>query len=129
MERIKLDKYFITDILRAALIALMISIVAIIAFAFVFQALEFNGVTLKIGNEIIKLLSIFIGTFFGTRVLKQGGVKGICVGLLFMLFGVLVMKIFNSDVDEPVFTLMNIGLSLLFGTASGIFVVNFKKIR
>ncbi|MDR3263578.1 MAG: TIGR04086 family membrane protein [Clostridiales bacterium] len=127
MERIKLDGHFIIDILRAALIALFISIVAVIAFAFVFKALELSGAVLKIGNELIKLISIFVGTFLGIKVMKQGVLKGVCIGLLFLLFSILIMKIFNSGINEPLFTAMNVALSLFFGIASGIFAVNFKR--
>jgi putative membrane protein (TIGR04086 family) len=117
------------DVLRAALIALLVSIVAIIAFAFVFKALELNGVVIEIGNEIIKLASIFTGAFFGIRVMKQGLLKGILVGLLFLLFSILIMTAFGFEMKEPIFTALNVALSLLFGTASGVFAVNFKKRR
>ncbi|MDR1940608.1 MAG: TIGR04086 family membrane protein [Clostridiales bacterium] len=127
MERIKLDRHFVTDVLRAALLALLISIAAIIAFAFIFKALELGGTALKIGNEIIKLLSIFIGTFFGIRVIKQGVIKGAFIGALFLLFSLLIMKVFSAESDGPVFTALNVATSLLFGTASGVFAVNFKR--
>lgn len=127
MDRIKPDKTFFIDVFRAALIAVLISIIAVILFALIFKAFEFGGTALKIGNEIIKLVSLLIGSFFGIKVMKQGVLKGFLIGVLFLLFSILIMRVFNSDTGGPLFTLLNVGFSLLFGAVSGIFSVNFKK--
>ncbi|MDR3294132.1 MAG: TIGR04086 family membrane protein [Clostridiales bacterium] len=127
MERIKLNGSFAADILRSSLLSVIFSIVAVIGFAFLFKALEFGDTGLRIGNEIIKLVSIFCGSFIGIKTLKRGILKGVCVGLLFLLFSVLIMKIFNGEMKEPVFTIVNLLLSLLFGASAGVFAVNFKR--
>ncbi|MDR2090284.1 MAG: TIGR04086 family membrane protein [Clostridiales bacterium] len=129
MKRIKIEKDFVIDVLRASAIALLASVIAVIAFAFIFKALDLDTAVIEIGNAVIKLISIFAGAFLGIRVMKHGILKGVLVGALFLSFSIAVMKIFNSDIKTPIFTLLNVASSLLFGAVSGVFAVNFKRKR
>ncbi|MDR2047643.1 MAG: TIGR04086 family membrane protein [Clostridiales bacterium] len=127
MNRIKIDKGFVIDVLRSALIALIVSIILIIAFAFVLNALDLSGAVIDAVNGAVKLISILAGAFFGVKNLDKGVLKGVFIGLIFLLLSVLLMKVFNAELKAPPFTALNVCLSVLFGAVSGIFAVNFKK--
>ena len=78
------------DILRATLIALLLSLVMVLCFALIVRLAGLDGTALTVGNYVIKALSVLVGVCIGFRTLAAGAVKGGITGVLYTLVTVFV---------------------------------------
>jgi putative membrane protein, TIGR04086 family/integral membrane protein, TIGR04097 family len=120
-------KRFLSDAIRAVLIALVISVVAVLIFAVVLKYVEIGIKGILIVNAVIKVFSIFFGTLIAVREGKNGLIKGALIGILFAVISYLLFALTDGGFDGASFTLADGAVGLISGIISGIFAVNVKK--
>ena len=130
MEKVKQNdnkNIFLTG-LKGSLISVCVSLVAILLFAFIIKLTGMSKGLIKVINQIIKIVSIFLGTFFILRKTGQKGlVTGIIVGLLYTIIAFVVFSILNGKFAFDITLLIDIVFGIAMGAICGAICVNLKK--
>ena len=119
---------FLKALLKGSLFALSISLIAICIFAFLLRFFDINSDLIKPINQVIKIVSILLGTFLALKNVKEMGlITGFLIGIIYTMLAFIVFSILNGCfVFEP--SLVN---DLLFGGIAGgiagVIAVNFKR--
>lgn len=114
--------------LKGSLISVCVSLVAILLFAFIIKLTGMSKGLIKVINQIIKVLSIFLGTFFILRKTGQKGLlTGIAVGLLYTIIAFVVFSILNGKFAFDITLLIDIIFGAVTGAICGAICVNLKK--
>ena len=118
-------KKFISSVIRATLLALIISLVGILVFAVLVKWTAPTETLIKTVNQFIKVLAVFIGCFF--MVKGNGGlIKGALAGATSTL---LIYAVFALMSGAPLFSaemLIDVLLTAVVGGISGIVSVNLR---
>ena len=86
-------------IIKSTLIAVLISVVAILGFAILLKFIDMSDLVIKIINQIIKIISIFFGNFILLKNDKSRGlVKGLFLGIMYTLIAFVVFSMLNSSI-------------------------------
>ena len=94
------DKGFIKTVIKGALIALSISLVSICVFAFLLRFFEISADLIKPINQIIKIISVLIGTFMSLKNIKEMGlITGFFIGVLYSFLAFLIFSILNGSIS------------------------------
>ncbi len=114
--------------LKGSMLSVCISLVLILIFAFIIKLTSMSDALIKPINQVIKIVSILIGTMFIVKKVKQKGLLlGAMVGLLYSILAFVVFSILNGGFSFD-WTLL---IDILFGTISGgicgVICVNSKK--
>lgn len=118
-------KKFISSVIRATLLALIISLVGILVFAVLVKWTAPTETLIKTVNQFIKVLAVFIGCFLSVK--GNGGlVKGALAGAISTL---LIYAVFALMSGSPLFSaemLIDLLLTSVVGGISGIVAVNLR---
>ncbi len=110
---------------RGVCTAIIVCLVAVLAFALIIQFTGLSERVIKPVNQFIKVLAIFIGCFFSLRGSKgwlKGGLVGLFAGgLTFLLFGLL------GGFPDGLYVLWDLLFCVAVGVLSGVIAVNVKK--
>ena len=116
------------SIVKGSLIALCVSLIGILIFAF---CLKFTSLSHKLIlpiNQVIKGLSIFLGVFFGLKKRKEMGlVSGLLIGFVYTIVAFIVFSILNGAFNFDHTLLNDIVFGTIIGGICGIICVNLKK--
>ena len=118
----------IISVLKSSLIAVSVSLIGILVFAFLLKFTNISDNFISPINQVIKGISIFLGVFLGFRKQKNMGlVGGLLVGFLYTIIAFVSFSLLNgSFVFDR--TLLN---DTIFGSIIGaicvIICVNLKK--
>lgn len=127
MKKLSVNKYFFFDILRATVIAVIVSLVTVLVFSLIVNLTNVNEKIILPVNEAIKVVSILIGCFIGFKELKHGAFKGAISGLLYTFLSILIFGIISHSVKFNALSLIDVALGIVAGAISGIIVVNLKR--
>lgn len=127
MKKISFNKSFFFDILRSTIIAVIISLVLVLAFALIVNLADVSENVILPINEGIKVISILIGCFIGFKDMRSGIFKGALTGLCYTLLSILIFGIISHSVKFNMLSLVDVALGIVAGVISGILVVNLKK--
>ncbi len=130
MEQVKSkeNKSLILSSLKGALLAVCISLVAILVFAFIIKLTGMSDGLIKPINQIIKILSIFFGTLIILKKTKQKGMlTGIIVGICYTIIAFVVFSILNGSFKFDISLLIDLVFSAITGAICGAICVNAKK--
>ncbi|MEG1751576.1 MAG: TIGR04086 family membrane protein [Clostridia bacterium] len=124
----KSEPKFIIIILKSALIALAISLIGILIFAFVMRFFAVPDGAIRPINQIIKCVSVMIGCFFGLKKTKEKGlVSGLLVGLIYTLISFLVFSALNGEFEFTKLLINDLLFGGVIGAICGIISVGFRK--
>lgn len=126
MKNSALLKKDVADILRASLIALLISLVLVLAFALIVRRASLDGTALTIGNYVIKAVAVLIGVCVGFKGASGGAVKGATTGLLYMLLCVFVFAVADGFKSAN-FNFADLLTTVITGIIAGIISVNIPR--
>ena len=119
---------FGVNVLKGSLMALSICLIGILIFAFVLRIFTISDNAIKPVNQVIKILSIFLGTLFGLKKTKDMGlISGMVIGLLFTIISFVTFSILDGNFEFGISLLNNCLFGSIIGGISGIIAVNFKK--
>ena len=117
-------KEFLAPIIKSVLFSIILTLISILIFALIVKITVFSSTAVKIVNQFIKVISIFLGALL---FLKEGKglIKGGIVGLLY----VLIINAIFSLISGKGFTIsiLEVLLCLVVGVISGIISINLKE--
>ena len=123
----KNNKMFLT-VLKGSLIAVAISLVGILFFAFAIKLFGLSDGWLKPVNQVIKALSIFMGVFFALKTQKEKGlIKGCIIGFVYTAVAFLVFSILNGKFTFDKSLITDILFGSIMGAICGVIAVNLKS--
>ncbi|MCL2370083.1 MAG: TIGR04086 family membrane protein [Firmicutes bacterium] len=115
-------------ILKAVIIAMLISLVGILIMAFVVQWLSIDTRFISIINQVIKGIAILVACFFALKKTKNGAFVGLAVGLIFIALAFVIFSLLDNNTWAVGLTLLNdVVLGAVTGFVAGIITVNIRK--
>lgn len=127
MVKSGVKKYFFTDVLKGALVSILIGAILILVFATVLNFVPINETVVTVVNQIIKVLAIFVGCFFGFKEKKNGILKGLFSGLIYAFGTALIFALINKSFAFSYGILLDVALGGIIGAICGIIAVNVGK--
>ena len=128
MEKTLAKSKIFSPIAKAVLVAVVSTVAGILALSIVCKFVDMSDTTIKICNQIIKIVSVLFGTMV---VLKadnaRGWLKGMLVGLIYTI---VVYTLFSAIIASFSFNLSFVFDALfaaLAGAICGVLLVNLKK--
>lgn len=101
--------------LRSALLAFVLSLAFVLIFALIVKLTNIDGTMIGIVNQVIKILSAFLGVLFGVRDRNKWFIKGIFGGILFAVLAFLVFAVLGSG-----FNFMTLLTDVVVCTVAGV---------
>ena len=118
----------VKPIIKGVLVALAISLVAILLFAFLLRWTNISDSIIAPVNQVIKGVSTFLGVFFGLKKVKQNGIiNGLIIGFLYTIVAFLVFSLLDGAFCFDKSLLNDILFGTIIGAICGIICVNLKK--
>ena len=115
-------------ILKGAFIALGVSLVGVLIFAFLLKFTSIPASVISPANQVIKAVSIFLGVFLGLRKQKEMGlVSGLLIGLAFTIIAFLTFSALDGHFTFDRTLLNDVIFGTIMGAICGIICVNIKK--
>lgn len=103
-------------VLRGVLVAVGVTLAAVVVFAVVIGLTELSDAVIRILNQVIKVVAIFLGVRAGVPKGSENAIwKGALIGLLYMGVGVVVYALIAGQQ----LTLLSYLLDVLMGVAAG----------
>lgn len=119
---------FFVCLLKGSLMALSISLIAICIFAFILRFCDIKTEAIKPINQVIKIGSILIGSFYGLKKAKEMGlVTGFLIGVVYTILAFVVFSILNGHFSFERSLINDIIFGGIAGGIAGIVSVNFRK--
>ena len=119
---------FVFSVAKGALVAVCVSLVLVLMFAFLLKFTNITESIIKPVNQVIKGLSILIGVFVGLRKSKELGlVSGLLIGFIYTIVAFVVFSILGGVFAFDLTFLSDILFGAVMGAICGIICVNLKK--
>ena len=124
----KINLSTITNILKAGLIGVVVSILLVLLFAFVLKFVDLNSATISLIDQIIKVISVLIAVVMLNRANDDGLLlKGILTGAVYSIITFIVFSILNGGVNVGLGVFTDIAFSALVGGVCAILLNLSKK--
>jgi putative membrane protein (TIGR04086 family) len=128
MDESKVKENNYIDLFKGLLISIISSLIAILIFAFLLKFIDFSDLTINIINQIIKVISIFLGMKKMLANNKEKGLlKGLLLGALYSIFTFAIFSILNNKWDFSLKLLFDTLFDMAVGSIFGTLVVNMSK--
>lgn len=115
-------------VLKGALVALSISLIGILIFAFVLRFVSIPDGAISPVNQIIKGVSVLIGTLFALKKTKEMGlINGLLIGFTYTAISFLTFSILDGNFSFSTTLLNDLLFGSIIGAICGIIAVNLKK--
>lgn len=121
-ENLKVE---VADVLKAVLFATLISLGLVLIFAMIIKFASLDSNIIMPVNIAIKIVSLFLGIIIGFKNPRNGLLKGVITGLVYMLFTFLIFSALNAFKDVK-FSWIDLITLPIAGGISGIIAVNVK---
>ena len=116
------------SVAKGVMVAVCISLVLVLLFAFLLKFTNIPESTIKPVNQVIKGLSILIGVFVGLKRKKELGlVSGLLIGLIYTIAAFLVFSCLGGVFAFDLTLLTDLLFGAVMGAICGIICVNLKK--
>jgi putative membrane protein (TIGR04086 family) len=122
----KTQENFTIILLKGVCTALITTLVGILLFSIIVKVASLNTTVIKVVNQFIKLLSVFLGCFFSVKGGK-GFVKGLLIGVIATLITYLLFSLIGGQKFFSLALLIDLLFGIAIGTVSGIVAVNVKR--
>jgi len=124
----KINLNTISNILKASLIGVVISILLVLVFAFVLKFVDLNSKTISLIDQIVKIVSISVAVImFGKTNNEHFLIKSIFVGAIYSILTFLVFSILNGGINFNVAIFTDIIFSSMIGGVVSILLNIVKK--
>lgn len=119
---------FFLSLLKGSLMALSISLILICIFAFLLRFCDIKTEAIKPINQVIKIVSILIGVFYGLKKSTEMGlITGLFIGLVYTILAFVVFSVLNGGFNFERSLINDIIFGGISGAIVGVIAVNFKK--
>ena len=113
------------SLLKAVVISILFSLLAVLLFAFIISVCSLDGVVIKPVNYLIKCLAVFLGCFFSIKG-EKGLIKGALFGGVISIICYIVFSLISSSFTFSLTLLWDVLLGVSIGAVTGIVTVNRK---
>ena len=119
--------FFLTT-LKGALYALSVCLIGILIFAFILRFVSISDSLIRPINQVIKTISILLGTFVALKKSKDMGlISGLVIGLMFTITAFLAFSILDGHFDFGITLINDCLFGAIVGGICGIIAVNLRK--
>ena len=119
--------FFLTT-LKGALYALSVCLIGILIFAFILRFVAVGDNLIKPINQVIKTLSILIGTFIALKKSKDMGlISGLIIGFMFTIIAFVAFSVLDGHFVFGISLLNDCLFGAIVGGICGIISVNLRK--
>ncbi len=119
---------FFVQVLKGALMALSVCLIAILIFAFILRFVAISDLLIKPINQVIKTLSILVGTFYALKKSKDMGlISGLVIGLMFTIISFIAFSVLDGNFEFGISLVNDCLFGSIIGGVCGIIAVNLKK--
>ena len=125
MEKTQKNGFF-KQVIKGALSSVIVTLLAILAFALVIKFTYLSNGVIKSVNQFIKVVSVFLGCVTCISG-KQGLIKGLLVGVLTSLIIYLIFSLCGVGTGLKTAQTLDLLFLAIIGAVSGIISVNVKK--
>ncbi len=101
-------------IIKGALLAFVISLVLVLLFALIVKLTNIGTGTIAIVNQIIKIVSVFLGVLFAVKERPRWFINGLFGGVLYAILSFLVFSLIISSFNWAGFGI-DLGISAVVG--------------
>ena len=116
------------NILKGSLISLALSLVLILIFAFFIKYVAVPENAIKPINQVIKGISLLVGTFIALKKSSQMGlINGLLIGLTYTVLAFVVFSILDGHFEFSKTLVNDLLFGGIIGGICGVIAVNFKK--
>ena len=119
-------KNFFMQTLKAVIISYIMVLVLVLIFALIVNKAFLGERVIKIVNQILKMLAIFIGCIFGLKG-DKGYIKGGVVGLIFAIITYITFALIGSPIKFSAKLIFDLLILTAWGLVSGSLAVNLRK--
>ncbi|MGN1373440.1 MAG: TIGR04086 family membrane protein [Candidatus Coproplasma sp.] len=114
------------QVLKATLFAVVFSLVYVLVFTLIIHLTQLNQAVIKPTNQVFKIIAIAVGSLLFIKG-QKGYIKGALTGLCTVLVNYLLFSAIGGSFELSWTFLIEILISALSGTVTGIMAVNLKK--
>jgi putative membrane protein (TIGR04086 family) len=115
-------------LLKGSMIALSISLVGVLIFAFFIKFVPVPVDAIRPINQVIKGISLLIGVFIALKKVNQMGlINGLLIGLSYTILAFLVFSILDGRFEFGKSLVNDLLFGGIIGAICGIIAVNFRK--
>ena len=112
------------DVFRSSLLAIMFSIVMILILGVVVKLCALGDDVIKICNILVKIISVISSAIIGIKDGRQGILKGVLVGFVYVLETWGIFSLFVGEGAIVNLSIFNIILCVIAGVIASIIKVN-----
>ena len=124
----KINLTAVTNILKASLIGVVVSILLVLLFAFVLKFVDLGSGTISLVDQIIKVISVVVAVIVLNKVDSESLLlKAVVVGVAYSVITFIVFSILNGGMNLGLGIFTDIAFSALVGGISAILLNIIKK--
>ncbi len=112
---------FLLQTVKGIIISVLVTLISVLIFAFVLSVTGLTDKVISPVNQIIKLVSVFLGCVFSVRNDKYF-IKGGLIGLFSALLSILLFALIAGAVTSWITVFLDLVFGCLFGIISGMLV-------
>lgn len=120
-------KYYILEIVKAVIIAVLISLLLVLAAAFVIKIFNLDTGAVTIINQVIKTVSVLVACLISLRRPNNGWLRGILVGFAYGAFAFIIFSLISGGFTFDITLLNNIVIGAASGLVSGIIAMLVRR--
>ncbi len=117
---------FGVSLFKGILVGVSVCLAAILIFAFVLKFAALSDGTVRIINQVIKLIAITVSCLVAVRG-EKGFLKGAAVGLSVVAVTYFIFGLISGSLSFGISTLFEAAYGIIAGAIAGILAVNLKK--
>lgn len=115
------------EILKGLTIALIISLILILAMALVITFADVSDTVIAIINQVIKAVSLLIAGIVSFKEKSKGWKKGLILGVIYVIAAFIIFSLMEGKFTFGWNILFDLIAGALMGIVCGIFAVNLRK--
>lgn len=122
------EKDFIIKALKGAVMGLIITIVGVLIFAVVIKESGADDQLISAVNQILKVVSIFIAAFIGTRNLESKQIPaGVISGVAYVLLGFFTFSLIEGALGDLPLMLADLAMAAVIGMLTAMIFGRLKR--
>ena len=123
----KQNKSAVFEVIKTVIVAVIISLVAILLMAFLIKLFNISTKAIPIINQVIKGLSILVACLICIKTPSNGWIKGIISGLLYIILAFVIFSLLSGKFEFGLNILNDVAIGAVSGMLSGIIAVSIRK--
>ena len=124
------NENFLVPVIKGMLVAISISLVAILLFALIIRFTGINDNWIMPINQVIKIVSIFLGCMVSLKRSKAKGLyKGLVLGFFYTIFAFFLFSALSGSLSFSLTFLNDLLFGSIVGGLCGIIAANLKRNR